>query len=398
MAPARRQVISGAVHMTGVAAPLPGDLHLWPGPRSYTGQDVAELHLLSCPPLVDLLVGDLLRAGARAACAGEFTLRAFLAGKMDLPRAEAVLAVIESGSRDELRQALKQQAGAVTQPLAGLRDDLLNLLADVEAGLDFSEEDLQFVDHDSVLTRLAKGLALVTLVRKSLEERAVVDRRFRVVLAGPPNAGKSCLFNALIGHDIALVSSHAGTTRDYLVHRLDLDGVGIDLVDTAGLYQTVNVVETEAQHLGREQGAQGDLVLWCQAADEPNSQAAPADLDGVPVVALRTKCDLDPENGSLMSISALRGDGLDRLRQVLAERARSRRQGGLAPSLSRCRHHVDAGLDHLRRAHAAALYFDPPEILALELRSALEELGALVGAVYTDDLLDRIFSRFCIGK
>src|SRR5438876_581043 len=143
--PVKRRRYPGAVHLPDVHSSLPADLYFWPNPRSYTGQDIAELHTLGCLPLVELLVAQLLQAGARAALPGEFTLRAFLAGKLDLTRAEAVLGVIAAGSRDELKQALAQLAGGVARPLQELRDDLLNLLAAVEAALDFAEEDLQFV-------------------------------------------------------------------------------------------------------------------------------------------------------------------------------------------------------------------------------------------------------------
>src|SRR5262249_40096088 len=175
-----------------------------------------------------------LNAGARAARPGEFTLRAFLAGKLDLPRAEAVLGVIEAGDRDQLRESLAQLAGGVTRPLDGLRDDLLNLLADVEAGLDFVEAAITFVGREDLLNRLAKGLAQLTLVRKQLEARGRSDRPFRAALVGRPNAGKSSLFNALAGDSPdagALVSPVPGTTRDYLVKRLDLGGVAVELVD-----------------------------------------------------------------------------------------------------------------------------------------------------------------------
>src|SRR5262249_22951126 len=154
-------------------SPLPADLYYWPAPRSYTGQDVVELHTIGSPPLVDLVIAECLGAGARAAQPGEFTLRAFLAGKLDLTRAEAVLAVIEAGSRDELQVALAQLAGGVTRPLQELREDLLNLLADIEAALDFADEDLQFVRPDQLLARLTKGLALVTLLRRQLDQRAL---------------------------------------------------------------------------------------------------------------------------------------------------------------------------------------------------------------------------------
>ena len=197
--PHERRCYAGAIHLPGIAATLPGDLHVWPAPHTYTGQHVAELHTIGCPPLVGLLIAELLKAGARAARPGEFTLRAFLAGKLDLTRAEAVLGVIDAGTRDELKQALAQLAGGVARPLQELRGELLDLLADLEAGLDFAEEDIHFISTEDQLRRLGKGLALLTLLAKQLEQRALGGRAFRVVLAGRPNAGKSSLFNALTG-------------------------------------------------------------------------------------------------------------------------------------------------------------------------------------------------------
>ena len=151
----------GQLYLSGVSSCLDADVILWPAPNTYTGQDIIELHTLSCPPLLDLVVEQLLNNACRAAQPGEFTLRAFLAGKLDLPRAEAVLGIIEAGSREELKQALAQLAGGVTRPLHALREDLLDLLAELEAGLDFADEDIQFVGRDQLLYRLARGLAQV---------------------------------------------------------------------------------------------------------------------------------------------------------------------------------------------------------------------------------------------
>jgi tRNA modification GTPase len=396
--PAQRRLLEGRMLLPGTT-PLAADIYFWPGPRSYTGQDVAELHTISCPPLIDLLGAELLKAGARAAQPGEFTLRAFLSGKLDLPRAEAVLGVIEAGSRDELTQALKQLAGGVTQPLQGLRDDLLNLLADLEAGLDFADEDISFVGRDDLLLRLGKGLAQVTLLQKQLDQRAVSGRPCRAVLVGRPNAGKSSLFNALSG-GAALVSPQPGTTRDYLLRRLDIHGMTLELVDTAGWQDGGDGIAVQAQGLGREQGTQADVLLLCLEAgqvpggEERNLLAR----SGGHVLGVATKCDQGTPLPGLIATSAVTGAGLDELRSTLAERVRRRSEAPLAPSLSRCRHHVQACLKHLRSAHEMTLFEEPPELLALELRGALDELGAMVGAVYTDDLLDRIFSRFCIGK
>jgi len=397
--PMRRLLTNGRVTLSGVFSSLPADVYLWPAPKTYTGQDMAEIHVLSSPPLVERLIADLLQASARAAHPGEFTLRAFLAGKLDLPRAEAVLGVIEAGDRGQLKQALAQLAGGVTRPLQALRDDLLNLLADVEAALDFADEDIRFVQQKELLLRLGRGLAQLTLLGKQVEQRATAERPFRAVLAGRPNAGKSSLFNALAG-GLALVSAEPGTTRDYLVERLQLGEVSVELVDTAGWHPAADAMASQAQSLGQQQQQQADLVLLCL---EAGSTPGPEEWTLVqqqqpPVLGVATKCDRAPAAAGWLCTSAVSGMGLDVLRDLLAQRARERRQPALAPSLSRCRHHVDACLQHLRRAHQLVLFEDPPELLALELRETLEQLGEMIGAVYRDDLLDRIFSRFCIGK
>jgi tRNA modification GTPase len=390
-----RRLVSGVLHLPEVRVPLPADLYFFAAPQSYTGQDVVELHTLSCPPLVDQLVAACLNAGARAARPGEFTLRAFLAGKLDLTRAEAVAAVIDAQGEGELKNALAQLAGGMAQPLQQLREDLLNLLADVEAGLDFAEEDIAFVRPEELLGRLTKALAQLTLLRKQIDQRGIGDRPFRIVLAGAPNAGKSSLFNALVGRSAAIVSAQPGTTRDYLEKDVHLRGITLRLVDTAGLRSTADGIETMAQGLGRDQARQADLVLLCQegGVDMPEWT-----FPAVDVLRVATKCDLVEPPEGMLATSAVTRAGLDELREALAERARSRGTSSLAPSLSRSRHHVDACIGHLRQAHALVLNSGLPELLALELRLALEELGAMVGAVYTEDLLDRVFSRFCIGK
>jgi tRNA modification GTPase len=387
----------GSIALPDVAAPLPGHLLLGKAPHTYTGQHTAELHTISCPPLLDLLIARLLEAGARSARPGEFTLRAFLAGKKDLPQAEAVLAVVEAGSRDELTSALAQLAGGVTRPLSGLREDLLNLLADVEAGLDFTGEDIEFVGKPDILLRLGKGMAQLLNLKKQLDERSVSGRPFRVALVGAANAGKSSLFNALAGLPAAIVSPTAGTTRDYLTRTVQLGGSPVELIDTAGWRHTGDTIEEQAQRLGREAARRADLLLWCVPADGPLPEPR-EELDGVPLLRVLTKSDLGDMRGVELMTSAKTGAGIERLRQHLKERAADATRPSLAPSLSRCRHHVEACLEHLRKGHSVVLFDEPAELFALELRLALDHLGEMVGAVYTDDLLDRIFSRFCIGK
>jgi tRNA modification GTPase len=347
--------------------------------------------------LVELLLTRILDAGARQAQPGEFTLRAFLAGKLDLTRAEAVLGVIEAEDRDDLKRSLDQLAGGVTRPLEQLRSDLLDLLADVEAGLDFGDEDIEFVDRTALLHRLGKGLALVTLLGKQLEDRGISGRAFRAVLVGQPNVGKSSLFNTLAGAS-ALISPEPGTTRDYLTKRLDLDGVAVELVDTAGLHESVDELEHRSQQLGQGEAGRADLSLLCVEAGQTLLPQEVVLARQNRVLCVATKCDRGEPLPGFLATSVFHGEGLDRLREALAEKARARPSSPLAPSLSRCRHHVQECLSRLRQAHEHAREEDPPELLAAELRGALEALGAMVGAVYTDELLDRIFSRFCIGK
>ena len=407
--PARR-LIPGAVRLSGIHSPVPADLYLYAGPRSYTGQDLAELHLIGSPPLVERLVADLLIAGARPARAGEFTLRAFLAGKMDLPQAEAVHAVIESGTDADLQLALTQLAGGVTRPLHLLRDDLLNLLADTEAALDFDDEDITFVGKPETLTRLATAIARLTNLRRQLDDRTVSGRPVRVALVGLPNAGKSSLFNVLGGGVEALVSPVPGTTRDYLTCRLDLDGVAVELIDTAGWMAAADTIEEQAQQLGGEQTGRADVILWCA---EPGTGFDPSDasrlaLTGAQVLRIMTKADRASEvppgpfaeagRGEVLFSSTITPGGTDALRAALIERVGSLTRPPLAPSQSRCRHHLEGCVRDLQEAHRHVLFDDPAELVALSLRGALDQLGEMVGAVYTNDLLDRIFSRFCIGK
>jgi tRNA modification GTPase len=398
-----RHLVPGSLKLSGVHSPLPATLYFFRAPRSYTAQDLAELHTIGSPPLVERLVADLLDAGARPARPGEFTLRAFLAGKLDLPQAEAVNAVIEAGSDAELKYALAQLAGGVTRPLGALRDDLLNLLADLEAALDFADEDIEFVGKSETLARLDAALTELDALAHQLDERTVSGRPVRVALAGLPNAGKSSLFNALAG-GAALVSPMPGTTRDYLTKRLDLGGVAVELIDTAGWLDSADTIEQQAQRLGRDATARSDVILWC---DEhglfAEADAVRLAATGAEVIRVRTKADLWLQESGVRGresvfVSIVYPEGISKLRAVLADRVAALARPALAPSQSRCRHHVAACTDHLRavREHVAAN--DPPELAAAALRAALDQLGEMTGAIYTNDLLDRIFARFCIGK
>lgn len=389
----RNQLIPGNLRLSGVHSPLPATLYFFAAPRSYTGQDLAELHTIGSPPLVERLLADLLAAGTRPAGPGEFTQRAFLAGKLDLTRAEAVQAVIESRGDEDLKTALAQLAGNIARPLDALRNDLLNLLADVEAALDFVDEDIEFVSRTDTLNRVAAALAQLQNLRRQLESRTVSGTLVRVAIVGKPNAGKSSLFNALAGSSKSIVSPIPGTTRDYLITTIELAGSHVELIDTAGLDNAVDPHDADAQRLGRAQALQADIMLWCaesshETFDMPRHEN---------ILRVGTKCDLAASREDLAT-SSVTGEGLTTLRHALSQRVASLVKSPLAPSQSRCRHHVNTAIDCLRRAHGHSLNEDPAELLALELRLALDQLGEMVGAIYSNDLLDRIFSRFCIGK
>jgi tRNA modification GTPase len=385
---------------------LPGELYLWPDGRSYTRQPSAEFHTLGSPPLLQSAVRALTDRGARLAGPGEFTMRAFLAGRLDLTQAEAVLGVIDANDRASLDVALNQLAGGVVTPLHKLREDLLDLLAHVEAGLDFVEEDIEFVESDVLRTQLALASRQLDELTVQLIDRGTSDTKRRVVLFGRPNVGKSTLFNVLLGRDAALVSERAGTTRDYLTADLELGQLHVQLIDTAGLDETVDrPIDAAAQQMTDTQHRAADLQLHCfdvSCAPTAVDLEASRQTDAKRIV-IWTKCDraTPPVNAPGFRTSAASGLGVNELRDSIRDWALDSMAAdlGLVPStLGRCRNALKMSTASVRRASAIAEAGAGEELVAAELRDALTGLGEVVGAVYTDDVLDRIFSRFCIGK
>lgn len=412
---------------------LPADVHLWPTRRSYTGEPVAEIHTIGSPPLLEAILTELFAAGVRSAQPGEFTLRAFLNGRLDLLQAEAVLGVIDAHDQIELQAALNQLGGGLSTGIVRLRADLLDLLADLEAGLDFADEHIEFVPHADLVRRVQAGREAVTALLEHADSRLTSRPRSRVVLAGPPNAGKSTLFNALVGRSAALVSPIAGTTRDYLVADIECDGVPITLIDTAGCDAADVGLNGEAQRQRRDQLAHADLVVWCSAVDAASHTIESADEGTALRMTVHTKIDLFPPLSPLgrrvggegscgrsdrpsppaplpkgkrgeeepeLQVSAFTGCGLFELAATIAARlSQSAGQGQmLATTAARCRDSLLGACAALDSALEIARHEIDQSLLAIEVRDALHELGKIVGAVYTDDLLDRIFSKFCIGK
>ncbi len=399
-------VHAGQLRIEGLRPPLPIRLAFWAAPRSYTGQDAAEIHLVGSPPLTSLVLAYCLRQGARHAQPGEFTLRAFLCGRIDLTRAEAVLGVIDADSPAQLDAALEQLAGGLSGPILAMRDRLLDLVAHLEANLDFTEEP----DVDPLgRTMLAAELDRAADDLVNLAHRLVArDRPLampRVVLVGPANAGKSRLFNALLGRDRAIVSPQAGTTRDFLSSACNCDGLSVELIDTAGIEPRHNTIATQAQAMRAVQAERADLLLECHSADTE------ATLSHCPTSDRRllkvwTKADRSlPEHASALGAesivtSAATGQGLDDLRLAIADRIRRHEREGDLPAgtAARCRGSILSAESALRSASQVIQNGGGDELVAFDLRQAVDELGKVVGAVVTDDILDRIFRRFCIGK
>jgi tRNA modification GTPase len=417
---------AGALTLTGVRSPLSVLVYAWPNGRSYTGEPLVEVHVPGSPPFVEAVLVRVFEAGVRPAGPGEFTLRAFLAGRMDLLQAEAVLGVIDAAEDQALTVALRQLAGGLSGRMTQVRGELLDLLADVEAGLDFVEDGIEFVSRSELACRVRRAEQTIGELVRRCHGRAQSIAQRRVVLAGLPNAGKSTLFNALLGRDAALVSSIAGTTRDYLSGALEWNGLAIELIDTPGWEADVTDAGTtpdadaaasltrRSQELGTQQREQADLVLWCAPLDPESKQQDDEDRlrseqidSGRPRVIVRTKADLVGQSGSGRTesaeiiVSAKTGDGLaqlvDRCAQLLGA-ATSGDEEILGTTAARCADSLTGCREALARAAAAAESGAGDEILAIELREALEHLGRVLGTVYTDDVLDRIFSRFCIGK
>ncbi|MCI0333817.1 MAG: 50S ribosome-binding GTPase [Planctomycetes bacterium] len=406
---------------------LPCDAMLWPTARSYTREPVVELHTLGSPPLVEALLAAVCRAGARLAEPGEFTLRAFLAGRIDLTQAEAVLGVIDARGNNELDAALAQLAGGLARPLQQLREDLLQLLAELEAGLDFVDEDIEFISTEELLARLTSAEKLLAEVAQQMTSRSTAGPAMRVALVGPPNAGKSSLFNAIVARrkkrgDIgrqpssaAIVSAQRGTTRDYLTAIIELDGMQCELIDTAGVDDASHgtsgwsEIDSTAQALARARGDEATVRLYC--VDSTTNESRPT-LDVTPrdiFVLTKIDCARHPVQSpdlvndvAVIATSSHSGQGLDELcakiRELLASEMAANQGQIVAATADRCRESIRLAVAALNRATEIVTGNGGDELVASELRIALAELGKVVGAVYTDDLLDRIFSTFCIGK
>jgi tRNA modification GTPase len=401
--PRSPRVVAGVYRLPGLRPTLPASVALWPGPRTYTGQELAEIHAPGSPPLLSLLLAHCLDRGARHAQPGEFTLRAFLSGRIDLTRAEAVLGVIDARNQGQLDAALEQLAGGLSTPITALRERLLDLLAHLEANLDFVDEaDVDPLGRAALADELDEGARTLDVLADRLGSRDRAGGQPRIVLAGPPNAGKSRLFNALMEGEHAIVSPRAGTTRDYLTGLCECDGLLVELVDTAGVETPADAVSAQAQKLRADETDRADLVLLCASVglDEP---VAATTTDADRLLRVWTKSDLGPpttDHDTWLPTSAEAGEGIAALRSSVARAIRGQhRENDLATTTSvRCRDSLVQAAAALRDASATIVEGGGDELVALDLRLSLDELGKVTGAIVADDVLDRIFRRFCIGK
>ncbi|MBU6483174.1 MAG: tRNA uridine-5-carboxymethylaminomethyl(34) synthesis GTPase MnmE [Betaproteobacteria bacterium] len=393
-------------------APIDAGLALWfPRPNSYTGENVVEWHGHGGPAVMRLLLTRCIELGARLAEPGEFTKRAFLNGKLDLAQAESVADVIEASTSAAVRAAARSLTGEFSAEVHALRDALIELRMYTEATLDFPEEDVEFLREGDVVARVAAIRERLAAILARSRRGAILRDGLAVVLVGAPNVGKSSLLNRLVGDEAAIVTPIPGTTRDTVERPIELAGIPLTIIDTAGLRETTDTVEALGIARTRAAIARADLALVLTDAREVSGDPThAAELPpSLPRIAVRNKCDLagmaahtarGDDGEAQIWVSALTGEGIamleaEMLRIAGAEHAtedvflaRERQVSALAEAAA----HLAAAQKHTS--------ITPPaiELFAEELRAAQQALSTVTGEFTADDLLGQIFSRFCIGK
>ncbi len=387
----------------------------FPGPNSFTGEDVLELQGHGGPVILDMILKELVSAGARLANPGEFSERAFLNDKLDLTQAEAIADLIDSASEQAAKSALRSLQGEFSNKVRGLVDQLIHLRMYVEASIDFPEEEIDFLADGKVQSDLEAIQSQLEAVLKEANRGTLMREGMKVVIAGRPNAGKSSLLNALAGRESAIVTDIAGTTRDVLREHIHIDGMPLHIIDTAGLRDAPDEVERIGIERAWAEIKAADLVLLMVDSTETSEtdphKIWPDFVDNLPenerITVVRNKCDLVSEtpdilnrdSNTVLKISAKEGLGVDLLRDHLKE-VMGYDNTGEGGFIARRRH-----LDALNRAktslvtgHAQLLGMGAGELLAEDLRDAQNSLNEITGEFSSDDLLGKIFGSFCIGK
>lgn len=392
-------------------------LSLWQTKRSYTGQPSAEFHSYGSLPVLQSIVDAIVDAGARPARPGEFTMRAFLAGRLDLTQAEAVLGVIDAQHRGSLDHALRQLSGNLSRPLEQVRGTILDLLADVEAGLDFVDEDIEFVSDETLVERLGEIVVQLQQTQKTMLSRDGVSTRTVIALRGKPNAGKSRLLNRLVQRDAAIVADVAGTTRDIVTVDDDLGGLPVQFVDTAGIEDVLGddseaKISQHSQDQADRASDEASIRIWCvdatrtdlESACNQLTHAAESRRQSVQDIFIGTKSDL-VDAGQMpdgwIATSSVSGAGIDALQESIRHAIvgiDSEETGSVVGTAARCRGTLANAITAIDQAIQLTKATQGHEFVSAELRTAAACIGEVTGAVYTDDILDRVFSRFCIGK
>jgi len=407
--PMKNRVLTFGYVMDGETVADEAMAVLFRAPHSYTREDVAEIHCHGSDALVRRILLLLLRAGARMARPGEFTCRAFLNGRIDLAQAEAVMRMIRAGSERAMTSAIRQMEGGVSSFVRAAREEIVALLAEIAAAIDFPDEVEEQETAQQIRMRCC---AIVDKLRRSCDPRAgrIEDEGLRVVLCGRPNAGKSSLLNALIGGERAIVTDIPGTTRDTLTESVQIDGLRVNLTDTAGLRDTEDAVERIGVARARKALDEADVRVLVLDSSLPVS---PEDRDALmglaPHIVVLSKGDLETvvsleaakaefPGAMIVTVCAPKGEGLDELRAMLVSFAPE--DGAESSMLSQARHveaaqRACASLSDACRAIEDGM---PLDICAVDLSSALDALGEITGETMNEQVIDQVFARFCVGK
>ena len=380
------------------------------GPNSYTGEDLVEIAAHGSPVVLELLVRLALRQGARLARPGEFTERAFLSGRIDLTQAEAVRDLIESQTLYQARVAAGQMGGSISRRIRPAKQALVDLIAVLEAGIDFAEDDVDVTPDAEITGRIEAVSAALEELERTFGRGRIVHSGMTLAIVGRPNVGKSSLFNRLVERERAIVTAMPGTTRDLVTETVSLGGIPLQLIDTAGLREAVNEAESIGIQKSREALADADVVLVVLEAGVPvreDESSMIASLEGRGALVARNKSDLGfaaeilPELAlPVVNTSAITGEGIEQLREELLKMISNPASESESGMLTNIRHHeaVTAALTALAKAVQAVSLKTPHEMLLLDLYAALRQLDSLTGETTADDILNRIFSTFCIGK
>lgn len=382
----------------------------FPGPYSFTGEDVLELHGHGSPVVVDSLLQSILQLGARIARPGEFSERAFLNGKMDLAQAEAIADLIDASSKQAARSALRSLQGDFSKEIHELNEKIIHIRMYIEATIDFSDEEIDFLSNEKTLASLGGVLDCLTRIQQKAKQGNLLREGMTAIIVGKPNVGKSSLLNCLSGKEVAIVTPIPGTTRDVLRNHILIDGMPLHIIDTAGLRVSDDIVEQEGIRRAYSEIERADIILYVLDIDEPFKISSNELSDAMvsrPIIFIRNKIDLidlppsiQLENENVViSLSAKTGSGIDLLKQQIKSQIGF--QGDAEDVFIARRRHLDA----LTRAHSHITNsFNQlketrfGELAAEDLRLAHFALSEITGEFTSDDLLGRIFSSFCIGK